>query len=177
MDQPVTEPVIRPAQTPERPAGPDGRGKPPEKPGNESRYAFNAVKRRRARETAPIILTEDAPTYFRRLKNKKVSVELRTLLRTQERSQIHAKRISKQIERLEDPADSEIAELEAQQNRYLDEGDDAAYGIIALLLRDDEKNPPSIELLEELDGEDAADLAYTLATGREVDPTPATTTT
>jgi hypothetical protein len=141
------------------------------------KHAFNADERASTREAAAVTIGE--VVYHRRRKNWKVTRELRTLLRTQERAAVRQQRIGKQIDALDAEAPiEELEALEAEQDRLGDESDEAAYGIIGLLLRSGEGESPSIDSLkDELDVEDAGDLAALLAGGGEPDPTPATGTT
>jgi hypothetical protein len=147
------------------------------KPGSGTRtpadkQAFNAEARAKEREEQEIVLGEDETPYFRRRKNWQVTRDLRSLLRKQEASQLGIQRINKQIAEL--PIEDDPGSLEDKVDALGDEGDLMAYEIIALLLRDEEGNPPPIEMLKEsIDVDDIGALASRLAGGGEpvADPT------
>lgn len=157
------------------PATPDGA-----KPGSEfgpprSRHEFDADARAANREAAAV--TIGGIVYHRRRKNWAATRALRALLRKQERAAIAQQRARKRIDALDpDAPDSDLTELEDQIDAATDESDEAAYGIIALLLATtDADTPPDIDHLKvSLDVEDAGDLAANLAGGGEPDPTPTT---
>jgi hypothetical protein len=98
-----------------------------------------------------------------------------------------AKRWRAKLDRLEaDRAALEDAgELDDELDKRRDaldaaseQSDDVAYRMIALLLRDDDGNPPTTDFLkDELDVADVGELASKLAGGGEPDPTQADTTT
>lgn len=156
------------------------------KPGAEvvtpsDKHAFNADGRAAAREAAPV--TVGGIDYHRRRKNWAVTRKLRALLRDQERAQTRADRARKALDEL--PIDTDEATLDQYEEKIdaaIDDSDNTAYEIIALLLRDDDGESPPVgdgteddgTLKSELDVEDAGDLAATLAGGGEPDPTPET---
>lgn len=155
--------------------GPDGA--PPGAvvpPTAAERYAFDADSRAADRESADV--TIGGSTYQRRRKNWEVTRSLRALLRDQERAGIRANRARKRIDALDpDAPDEDLFVLEDAVDKATDESDEAAYRIIALLLRDGDDLSPDVDHLKRsLDVEDAGDLAANLAGGGEPDPTPAT---
>jgi hypothetical protein len=194
----MTEPLKAKAQ---RRAAATDRGTDGAKPGEEVRtpgdkHAFDADGRAKAREDAPV--TIGGEVFHRRRKNWTVTRELRALLRDQEKCGNRAARYRARvdalteeirgvrdpdtgawtkppmtdddaIERLEGEIDGFDAEIDAAQG----ESDEAAYAIIALLLRKADANDrPELEFLKEsLDVEEAGDLASALAGGGETDPT------
>lgn len=156
------------------PATPDGAT-----PGSQfgparSKHDFDADARAADREAAAV--TIGGIVYHRRRKNWEATRALRALLRRQERAAIASNRARKRIDALDaDAPDDDLAKLEDQIDAATDESDEAAYGIIALLLRTDDGAGPDIDHLKaSLDVEDAGDLAANLAGGGEPDPTPTT---
>jgi hypothetical protein len=150
------------------PPGAEAQRKPADK------HAFDADGRAAAREDAPV--TIGGETWHRRRKNWEVTRALRTLLRRQERAGIRQDRARKKIDALppDEESDAQIDSLEAEIDDATDASDEAAYELIALLLRsdDDEQRHPDVDFLKaSLDVEDAGDLAATLAGGGEPDPT------
>jgi len=173
--------------------GPDGA-----KPGQEvldapdRRYAFDADGRAKTREDAPV--TIGGMVFHRRRKNWEATRSLRKLLRVQEleggRAERFRARISALTQEIRGVRDAEtgewtrppladeqrIEQIEAQVdelNEKVDEcdveSDQAAYEIIALLLRTEEGASPDVGHLKEyLDLEEAGDLAGALAGGGEV---------
>jgi hypothetical protein len=148
------------------------------KPGSgtpEGEVSFNSETTAKEREAKVITLGEDETAFHRRRKNWQVTRELRALLRKQERSQLAIARVNKQLSELPIEApDADVQKLEDRVDALQDEGDVAAYEIIALLLRDDEGNAPTVEMLQEgVDVEDVGTLANRLAGGGEqvADPT------
>lgn len=172
----------------------------PRRPGD--RYAYNADARAKAREDAPI--TIGGQEFHRRRKSWEVTRELRQLLRAQEKASSRAERFRAQIDALtekirgvRDPDtgdwvkypltdEDEVAELEGKVDDLNDkvdeailEGDNAAFEMIALLLRKENGDEaggdrPDVEHLKrELDAEEAGELAAVLASGAEPleDPT------
>ncbi len=156
---------------PQAKKGPDGQ-KPTAVPPN-SKHAYNVDERAAAREKAPI--TIGGQVYHRRRKNWEVTRALRKLLREQDRCGLRIERLRKQILDLPSDADlDEIDRLEDEIEGFQDKGDDLAFEIIAMLLRNGEDGETSPEQLKEwLDAEDAGDLAAMLAGGGEPDPTSA----
>jgi hypothetical protein len=157
------------------PDGPDGAKPGAQVPPTASdRHAFDADARAATREAAPITIGEIV--FHRRRKNWAITRELRAQLRIQERAGVRSRRATKRIEDMDADADmSAIEALETEQDLLADESDEAAYGIVALLLRDENGKSPEIDHLKEwLDVEEAGDLAATLSTGGEPDPTPTT---
>jgi hypothetical protein len=149
------------------------------KPGAEivtpsDRHAYDADGKAAAREAAPI--TIGGETFHRRRKNWKITRDLRALLRKQERAQVKSMRANKKIDALDvDADDAELDRLNGEIDAAQDNSDNAAFEIIALLLRnDDGASPPVEHLKEHLDVEDAGALAGTLSGGAEPDPTPTT---
>jgi len=143
-------------------------------PGGRLDEGFDAPERSKKRESAPFVLGDQ--TFTRRRKNWKMTRELRTLLRKQERSMISISRVNTEISELPTGRQSEQKELELEDriDALQDEGDIASYEIVALLLRDEEGNSPAVEMIqEELDVEDVAALAQWFAGGGEpvADPT------
>lgn len=161
-----------------------------------SRHAFDADGRAETREGAPI--TIGGLTFHRRRKSWEVTRELRSLLRRQERAGGRVDRLLARIDGLTerirgardpeggwltrpltdddeiDRIELEVTALEDKVDEARDEADEAAYEMIALLLRDgDGARPDTLHLKNSLDSEDAGDLAATLAGGGEPDPTPA----
>lgn len=180
--------------------GPDGAPPGAEAPRTDAdKHAFDADGRAKAREDAPVTIGEQV--FHRRRKNWQVTRELRTLMRVQERAAGKAARLRARVSALtelirgvQDPKtggwvkqpisdDAEIDRLEAEVEQFEeqidvagDAADDAAYDMIALLLRKDGEGDehPAVEFLKEsLDSEDAGDLAANLAGGGEPaeDPT------
>ena len=166
-------------------------GAPPGSSAPGGKYAFDADARAKAREDAPVTIGE--LTFHRRRRNWEATRALREQLRTQEKASGRKQRlfaridaVSEQIRGVRDPLtgewksppltdEAEIAALEAEVERLedevdaaTDESDEAAYAIIALLLRDDEGNPPAIEHLKEtLDVAEAGDLSGALSSGED----------
>lgn len=176
------------------------------KPGAETitptdKHAFDADGRAKAREDAAITIGEKV--FHRRRKSWEITRTLRKLLRRQERSGGKQERLRARIDALteeirgvQDPKtgawikqpiteEDRIEEIEVQVEVLQDEaeeaildGDEAAYELIALLLRDDEGQNPDLEHLKDsLDVEDAGDLAVTLSGGGEPAADPTTTPT
>jgi hypothetical protein len=176
------------------------------KPGTEvlvapnRHYGFDADGRAKTREDACITIGDIV--FHRRRKNWEVTRELRTLLRLQERAGSRSERLRARISALTTeirgiqdtetaewtrlPLDDEerIHEIEAQVDK-LDgevdaadtESDQAAYELIALLLRTDDGTQPDVGHLKEyLDVEEAGDLAGLLAGGGEAPEGPTQTT-
>lgn len=148
---------------------PDG-AKPGSDPLPNSSLSFNADERAEKREQAPITL--GGVTYTRCRKNWTLTRNLRRLLRKQERTSIQQDRLNKQLEDLPlDAPDDQLDRIEKEVDEAQDQGDVAAYEIIALLLKDEDDSHPDLDALkDELDVEDAGTLAMVLATGREPDP-------
>jgi hypothetical protein len=201
-------------QDKDHPDGPGGTPVPP-----TDKHAFDADGRADAREGAPI--TIGGKTFHRRRKNWSVTRALRALLRLQEKAGNKSERLRAQIDAhtekirgvrdpknpgewlkapLDDDAEVEkiegqVEDLQAKVDVAQDEGEEAAFQMIALLLKDDDgvplwsekpeesKTPAELDLEGEyrqhlkdsLDSEDAADLATSLAGGKVEDPTPETT--
>jgi hypothetical protein len=172
---------------------PDALAKDGAKPGATSaptdRYVYDADAKAATREAAPV--TIGGTVYKRRRKNWEATRALRDLLRVQERAATRQHRLRLRIDALaqkqaddavaqgddfdEDAAEDAIADLERQVDDWGDKGDEAAYGIIALLLRDGDGNGPTLDHLKQaLDVDEAGDLAASLAGGGEPDPTPTT---
>lgn len=178
--------------------GPDGAKSGAEERTPADRHAFDADSRAKAREGAPITIGEQV--FHRRRKNWEVTRALRALLRVQEREGSRGERLRARIsaltteisgirdrktgEWLRPPIDDEdrISTIESQVENLQDNvetasdaSDEAAYALIALLLRGDNGEKPDIEHLKKsLDVEEASDLAGMLAGGGEPDPTPET---
>lgn len=152
---------------------PEDGAPPGEEYGKRSKHDFDADARAEAREAADV--TIGGVVYHRRRKNWEATRALRALLRAQERAGIRSQRARKKIDALDaDAPDEDVEALEDEIDKATDDSDDAAYGIIALLLRDDDGQSPSTDVLKAaLDVEDAGDLAANLAGGGEPDPTPA----
>ena len=142
--------------------------------GSNGKHAFDADGRAKEREDAPVTIGEK--TFHRRRKNWEVTRGLRALLRRQERAGVRADRARKKIDALAaDAPDSEIDALEDEVDLATDDSDQAAYEIIALLLRDEQDANPDVDHLKSsLDVEDAGALAATLAGGGHEDPSPPT---
>lgn len=197
---------------------PDGPGGDPVPP--TDKHAFDADGRAQAREDAPI--TIGGKEFHRRRKNWSVTRALRSLLRVQEKAGNKSERLRAQIDAhtekirgvrdpekpgewlkppLDDDAEvekieAEVEKLQEQVDVVQDEGEEAAFQMIALLLKDadgvplwsekpDEQKKDADRKLEadysqhlkdSLDSEDAADLATSLAGGKVEDPTQETTT-
>lgn len=151
------------------------------KPGDSqavrSDEGYNADERSAAREKAPYVL--GGVTFYRRRKNWSATRELRDLLRQQERAMIRQQRLRKQI--VDAPADADeegIFALEDQMDKLGDESDDAAYRIVALLLRDEAGESPDLEMLkEQIDVDDIGNLAGAFASGGEAVSDPTETST
>jgi hypothetical protein len=132
-----------------------------------SRFSFNADARVAEREQGIITIGEQG--FVRVRKNWDVTRALRGLLRVQEKSGITIERLDKQV--VESADESQLDGLWRQRDEQQDSADEAAYEIIALLLKDTEGNRPPVEHLKEwLDVQEAGDLAGALSTGREPDP-------
>jgi hypothetical protein len=156
---------------------PDGAKPGSGTPGRDDHHAFDAESRAKAREAAPVTVGEQV--FHRRRKNWKVTRDLRGLLRVQERAGIRSNRANKRIEDApaDEPMDA-IEALETEVDGYQDEADEAAYSIIALLLANDEGESPDLDYLkEQLDVEDAGDMAATLSGGGEPPEGPTQTET
>lgn len=151
--------------------------KPGSQPPPNPKHEFNADSRAADREAAPI--TVGKREFRRRRKNWKVTRELRSLMRDQELAGLRQSRISKEIEGLASDAEdyeSQVIERRAKLDALGDEADEAAYKIIALLLRDEDGESPPLELLQdECDVEDVGELAATLAGGGDELPDPTET--
>lgn len=180
------------------PAQSDGAPPGAEAPRTDAdKHSFDADGRAKVREGAPITIGDQV--FHRRRKNWAVTRELRVLLRTQERAASKAQRLrarvaalSEKIRGSQDPQtgewlkepisddaeidriEAEVETLEGQIDQAADESDEAAFAMIALLLRKDgsDDHPDVDHLKESLDSEDAGDLAANLAGGAEPDPTP-----
>lgn len=157
---------------PKEKRGPDGPGGAAV--ATSDKHEFNADARAEAREQAPV--TIGGQTFHRRRKTWEVTRSLRELLRRQERAGVKADRARKKIDALDaDAPDEELFALEDQVDAATDEADEAAYEILALLLKAAEggESPSTVHLKEHLDSEDAGDLAASLAGGGEpvADPT------
>lgn len=105
-------------------------------------------------------------------------------LKAEDRDSDRAKRMRARLETLQADADklddeardAQVDELHEAIDEATDAADDAAYRMIALLLRDDDGNAPEVEHLQaELDVEDAGGLVAKLTGGGEPDPTPPAT--
>jgi len=136
-------------------------------PTAQERQGYNANAKAAERESIEFPIGEK--TFKRRRKNWQVTRDLRGLLRKQERAQLGIRRVNKQLEELPIDADEEqVADLEDHVDELQDEGDVAAYEIIALLLRDDEGNSPDVEMMQqELDVEDVGAMAQRFSVGGE----------
>lgn len=148
-------------------SAPAADGAKPGAAGETSKHDFNADERAQARENASVVI--GGKTFHRRRKNWEITRELRELLRRQERAGVRADRARKKIDALAaDAPDSELQALEDEVDDATDDSDQAAYEIIARLLRDDDDASPDVEHLKaELDVEDAGTLAANLAGGSE----------
>jgi hypothetical protein len=144
------------------------------KPGAQdpaSKFSFNADARVAEREQGIITIGEQG--FIRVRKNWDVTRSLRRLLRVQEKSGITIERLDKQIVNSAD--DDALDGLWGQRDEQQDKADEAAYEIIALLLKTPDGERPPVEHLKEwLDVQEAGDLAGALSSGREPDPSPAT---
>lgn len=154
-----------------RTKGPDGA-----KPGAASptaHYDRNIDETAKARESGNVTIGEIV--YHRRRRTWQVTRALRELLDAQETAGGRAERARRRIDKLRDEyedasdaradaIDEEIEALRAKVRDAVDEGDDAAFRIIALLLRRADGEEPDVERLKaDLDFEDAGDLAAELA--------------
>lgn len=149
------------------------------KPGDSEKASpdgFDAVKRAKDREAAPVILGEDLPPYFRRRKNWATTRVLRKLLRKQSVAAIKEARIEKQLNELPiETDDAEIERLMDQIDQLGDESDTVPYLIVAALLRDENGEPPDVDAIKEaLDVQEVAALAGEFSGGGEPNPTTAT---
>jgi hypothetical protein len=162
---------MAPVKQQPRKAEPSGNG---DSPKATRGHQFNADERARERELADVTIGE--LVFHRRRKNWDVTRALRRLLREQERAQLRIQRTLKKIDALDaDAPEEDFDALNAEIDAEQDKADEAAYGIIALLLRSDDDESPAIDHLKQhLDVEDAGDLAARLSGGGEPDPTPTT---
>lgn len=175
------ESAERSAQEPRDRRGPDGAKPGESDPLPNSRYAYDADEKAKAREEAPITI---GGRVFRRVKKSwDVTRELRKLLRKQERAQdaimrLEAQKDAKtekirgvrdldtggwesyplQEEEAIEAVEREVEALDAKVDERSEESDQAAYNMIRLLLRSTEEKP-DLENLQNDESVDAEEYA------------------
>jgi cell division protein FtsX len=166
-------------------------------------HGYNADEKATERESADVVI--GGQTFRRRRKNWNVTRQMRELLNAQQRAGDRQQALQRKFDELDGTAAERLRldaagaaetdrqrmiakaerldDLRAQLNAEADKADEAAFGLISLLLVEPRSegdvevtNPPIAFLKESLDVVDAGKLAAKLTSGGEPDPTQPTAT-